>query len=257
MELVTLLTDSGDQDHYVAAIKARILSLNPELKIIDISHRIVPGNIAQAIFVIRSVFRDFPAGTVHLVGVDSIAMSIESYVACSIEQHYFVAPDNGILSLISEIPPRQVVAINSDSPIKSTFPEKDILAPVVAKLASGSELFEIGRPMNSLARLTQRQLKTSQKQILGFILHVDGQGNLITNITKSAFDQFGLGRKFTVRFGREHASRIQDFYHESEPGDCFVIFNSLGLMEVGINRGNASRLLGLGPDSPINVLFEE
>ena len=257
MAIITLLTDSGDTDHYVAAIKARILSVNPGLRIEDITHQIPAGSISQASFVLNSVFREYPKGTVHLIGVDSIALSDSGYLAASIEDHFFVAPDNGILSLVSERPIQQAVALNGLHIASSTFPEKEILAPAAAKIASGVALSDLGKPVTALVRLTQRQLKTSRQQILGFIVHVDHQGNLITNITRQAFEQICGGRKFIVRFGKERSNRIQNYYHESEPGDCFVLFNSLGFMEVGINRGNASRLLGLGTDSPVNILFED
>jgi len=256
MAIITLLTDSGDQDHYVAAIKAKILSINPSLRLEDISHRIAPGSLPQAAFVIRSVFRDFPVGTVHLLGVDSIAATPEGYLAALIDDHFFVAPDNGILSLISERPALQLVSINSIQTLVTSFPEREILAPAAARLASGVAITDLGQPTTSFLRLTQRQLKVSRQQILGFVLHVDHQGNLITNITREAFEKVREGRNFTIRFGREKADRIQNFYHQSEPGDCFVLFNSLGLLEVGINRGNASRLLGLSNDSPINIMFE-
>ena len=255
MAIITLLTDSGDQDHYVAAIKAKILSVNPGLRIEDISHRIQPGNLSQAAFVLQSVFRDYPDGTVHLIGVDSISSS--GYLAASIDGHFLIGPDNGILSLFSERPLTAVVELNFNGTGQSTFPEKDILAPAAARLASGMGLSDLGKPVTTIRRLTQRQLKVSRQQILGFVLHVDHQGNLITNITRDAFEQTGAGRKFVVRFGKEKSDRIQSFYHQSEPGDCFVLFTSLGLLEVGINRGNASRLLGLSADSPVNVLFEE
>lgn len=256
MAIITLLTDSGDQDHYVAAIKAKILSVNPGLRIEDISHRIQSGNLSQAAFILRSVFRDYPQGTVHLIGVDSISGS--GYLAASLDGHFLVGPDNGILSLFSDQPLITLVELNNaPGAEQSTFPERDIMAPAAARLASGVVLSDLGKPVNTLRRLTQRQLKVSRQQILGFVLHVDHQGNLITNISREAFDQTGAGRKFLVRFGKEKSDRIQNFYHQSEPGDCFVLFNSLGLMEVGINRGNASRLLGLSTDSPINILFED
>lgn len=255
MAIITLLTDSGDQDHYVAAIRAKILSINPGLRIEDISHRIQPGNLSQAAFVLRSVYKDFPEGTIHLVGVDAISVSV--YLAIFTEGHYLVGPDNGILSLFGERALTNIVELNNPLTGSSTFPEKDILAPAAAKLASGVPLSDLGKPFSAIRRLTQRQLKTSRQQILGFVLHVDVHGNLITNITREAFEQTGMGRKFLVRFGKEKSDRIQNFYHQSEPGDCFVLFNSLGLMEVGINRGNASRLLGLSADSPVNVLFAD
>jgi S-adenosylmethionine hydrolase len=256
MAIVTLITDSGARDHYVASIRAKILSVNPGLRIEDISHGIEGGDISQAAFILRSVFRDFPKGTVHLIGVDAVANSEEGYIAASLEDHYFVGPDNGIFSLLSEKPVVNPVGLNSPVTVHSTFPERDILAPAAAKLASGVALTDLGRLLPGTRRLTLRLLKVTPQSILGYVSYVDGQGNLITNITKEAFDQTCAGRSFSVKFGRERADRIQMYYHQSEPGDCFALFNSLGLLEVGIYRGNGSRLLGLTPDSPVNIMFD-
>lgn len=256
MAIVTLLTDSGERDHYVASIRAKILSVNPDLRIEDISHRIDEGDISRAAFVLRSVFRDFPKGTVHLIGVDAVAASEEGYIAAALEDHFFVGPDNGIFTLLSDKPVTNPVSLNTPVTIRSTFPERDILAPAAAKLAGGVALADLGRLLPGPRRLTQRLLKVTPQSILGYVLHIDGQGNLITNISREAFDQVCAGRSFSIRFGRERADRIQTYYHQSEPGDCFALFNSLNLLEVGIYRGNGSRLLGLGPDSPVNILFE-
>lgn len=256
MAIITLLTDSGARDHYVASVKAKILSVNPGLRIEDISHHIEGGDISQAAFILRSVFRDFPKGTVHLIGVDAIAASEEGYIAASLEDHFFVGPDNGIFSLLSDKSVINPVGLNSPATIHTTFPERDILAPAAAKLASGVALSDLGRLLPGTRRLTLRLLKVTPNSILGYVSYVDGQGNLITNITKEAFDQVCGGRAFSVKFGREKADRIQDFYHQSEPGDSFALFNSLGLLEVGIYQGNGSRLLGLTPDSPVNIIFE-
>lgn len=256
MAIITLLTDSGARDHYVASVKAKILSVNPGLRIEDISHHIEGGDISQAAFILRSVFRDFPKGTVHLIGVDAIATSEEGYIAASLEDHFFVGPDNGIFSLLSDKSVINPVGLNSPVTIHTTFPERDILAPAAAKLASGVALSDLGRLLPGTRRLTLRLLKVTPNSILGYVSYVDGQGNLITNITKEAFDQVCGGRAFSVKFGREKADRIQTHYHQSEPGDSFALFNSLDLLEVGISHGNGSRLLGLFPDSPVNIMFE-
>ncbi|MFZ9981072.1 MAG: SAM hydrolase/SAM-dependent halogenase family protein [Cyclobacteriaceae bacterium] len=255
MAIITLITDSGVRDHYVASVRAKILSVNPGLRIEDISHMIDEGDIPQAAFVLRSVFRDFPKGTVHLIGVDAVAASEEGYIAAAIEDHFFVGPDNGIFALLSEKPVINPVGLNSPAAIRTTFPERDILAPAAAKLASGVPLPDLGRLLPGARRLTDRLLKVTPQSILGYVLYVDGHGNLITNISREAFEKVFGGRSFSVKFGRERADRIQTYYHQSEPGDCFALFNSLGLLEVGIYRGNGSRLLGLEADSPVNILF--
>src|SRR5579859_7533558 len=136
MAIVTLLTDSGETDHYVAAIKAKILGVNPGLNLVDISHKIQPCDIAHGAFVLNSVFRDFPKGTVHLVGVDSTGQATTAAIALQLEDHFFVGSDNGLFGLISGTSQQHLVDINSLIPISTSFPEKEIFAPAAAKLAS-------------------------------------------------------------------------------------------------------------------------
>jgi len=132
MSIVTLLTDSGESDFYLAAIKAKILGTNPGLTIVDISHHISSCDIAHAAFVLRSVFRDFPKGTVHLVGVDAGGGRNDAMVVLQLEDHFFVGADNGIFGLISDKTPQVVIELNKVNKINTTFPEKDIYAPAAA-----------------------------------------------------------------------------------------------------------------------------
>ncbi len=257
MAIVTLLTDSGESDHYVASIKARIISVNPVLRIEDISHQIKAADIAHAAFSLRSVFRDFPAGSAHLVGVDAVGNRDNTYIAIQLEDHYFVGCDNGLFSLLSEELPQQIVDVNSIDPIQTTFPERDVFAPAAAKLASGTAITNLGKPLSSINRLLDRQVKATRKQITGTVIRVDGMGNLITNIPKQAFDVLSKGKSYTIQFGGEKFRRIHQQYNQAEQGECFILFNSLNLLEIGIYKGNASELLGLEYDSTVNIIFDE
>lgn len=257
MAIITLLTDSGESDHYVAAIKARIISHNPGLRIVDISHKIQPNDLAHAAFVLRSVFRDFPKGTVHLTGVNSTSTPDgQGAIILQLEEHFFVGADNGIFGLISDKPHQHLVGIPF---IRSgtTFPERDIFAPAAARLASGVSITELGKPLPSFKRMTDRQVKATKKGITGTIIRVDYFGNLITNIPKEAFDVLSKGKNYTVQFGGEKFRKLHTHYHQAEQGECFILFNSLGLLEIGIFKGNASELLGLEYDSTVNIVFDE
>jgi hypothetical protein len=257
MAIITLLTDSGESDFYVAAIKAKILSTNPGISLVDITHQIQPCDLAHAAFVLRSVFRDFPKGTVHLVGVHSTANRDDAMIALQLEDHFFVGPDNGLLGLISEKPHQNLVELNTLNPVQSTFPEKEIYAPIAARLASGVSITSLGKPLGSFRKMIDRQMKATRKQIMGHVIRVDRYGNLITNITVEAFDILSKGKTFTIQFGGEKFRRIHSQYHQADEGECFLLFNSLGLLEIGIYKGNASELLGLDYDSLINITFEE
>jgi S-adenosylmethionine hydrolase len=257
MAIVTLLTDSGESDHYVAAIKAKILSFNPGLNLVDITHRIQPCDIAHAAFVLRSVFRDFPKGTVHLTGMHATGQRDVASIALQLEDHFFVGSDNGLFGLISDKSHQNLVDLNSINPIQSTFPEKDIFAPAAARLASNVAISDLGKPMPTFKKMIDRQVKATKKQIAGHVIQVDNFGNLITNIPKEAFDVLSNGKVYTIQFGGEKFRRINTLYNQVDEGECFILFNSLGLMEIGIYKGNASELLGLAYDSMVNITFDE
>lgn len=257
MAIVTLLTDSGENDHYVAAIKARIKKFNPGADIVDLTHRIAPCDIAHAAFVLRSVFRDFPEGSVHIVGVHATGDRDDVPIAVEIENHFFVGRDNGLFGLVSDSPHRQLVVLDIEDGGDSTFPERDIFAPAAGKLSSGIALPQLGVLGTAFKRMIDRHVKATRKQIAGNVIHVDSFGNLITNIPRKAFVNLGKGRAFTVQFGGEKFRRIHSRYNQAEEGECFLLFNSLDLLEIGIYKGNASELLGLGYDSMVNISFEE
>jgi hypothetical protein len=256
MAIVTLLTDSGESDHYVAAIKARILSTNPGIRLVDITHRLPPFDVAHAAFVLRSVFRDFPKGTVHLVGVNAVSTENDKPIALQLEDHYFVGTDNGLFGLLSEKPHQNLVELNSINAIETTFPERDIFAPAAARLASGVSIASLGKPLPVFKKMIDRLVKATKKQITGSVIHVDNFGNLITNIPKEAFDVLSKDKLFTIQVGSDKFRKIHTQYYQTDEGECFLLFNSLGLLEIGIYKGNAAELLGLEYGSSILITFE-
>jgi S-adenosyl-L-methionine hydrolase (adenosine-forming) len=252
MAIITFVSDYGLNDHYVAAVKAKIINHNPNLRIIDISHNIEHFNLAHGSFTLKSVFRDFPVGTVHLAAINESDSS--SIIALKLEEHYFVGADNGLFSLISELPPSEIVALSND---EYSFPARNAMAIAAARLASGEPLSTLGQPTTEFKQLLGRQVRATKKQMNGHVIRVDSYGNLITNIEKKVFDILNKNNDFTIIVGRERFRRINKSYQETESGDCFVLFNSLGLLEIGINHGKANELLGLDYDSPVNVVFSE
>lgn len=254
MALVTFLSDFGDKDYYIPAVKAKMLSINPQLNIIDISHRIDSFDIAHAAFILKSTFRDFPKGTVHLIGINTTGTMTDGYIGVKLEEHIFVGPNNGILSLLADQEPGIMVKF-ADIHVQDTpFPTKDILAPIAAKVASGAAIHDFGGPLTHFKKLISRQSKVTRDQILGHVVHVDVYGNLITNIKKEDFDTVNPGR-YSVDFNREQLKKLNLGYDEVEPGDCFAFFNSLGLLEIGISHGDGAGLLGMKMDSVVYINF--
>ncbi|MEN8251190.1 MAG: SAM-dependent chlorinase/fluorinase [Bacteroidota bacterium] len=253
MAIITLTSDFGHRDAYAAILKATILSKDPKINVVDISHDVDQSNIAQGAFIIGSAFRNFPENTIHIVAVDSLGTSDNKIIAAKIEGHFFIAADNGLLSLISELNPEKVVLISENG--KSTFPSKDIMASAAVDLANGTMLEKAGSDYAEMKRFLKRSVRANEHAIIGHVVHIDHYGNLITNIKKEDFDTYSDGKSFIIRIGKEKIDSINYSPSEVEASDCFVLFNHLGVMEIGIKHGHAGKLLGLDYDSQILVKF--
>lgn len=251
MTLITFTSDFGLSDHYVAQFKARILSANAEARIVDISHEVKAFNLAHLSYTIGSVFRDFPKGTVHLIGGSSGNDQNNDYLLAFIEEHIFVAPDNGVLSLISDQNLQQVYRLKVEKSAYREAPE------AAAKLAQGESMESLGTPASEFKQFMRRKSRATKREISGHVIHVDHFGNLITNIDKVDFDILSRDRKYTIHFAREKVNSVQQFINEVEPGDAFVMFNDAEQMMIGINQGSGTQLLGMEYDSSVTIQFEE
>ncbi|MEP5614439.1 MAG: SAM-dependent chlorinase/fluorinase [Cyclobacteriaceae bacterium] len=255
MAVITFMSDFGTDDHYVATVKGKILSKNPSQQIVDISHAIKPYDISHAATVLKSVYHEFPSGTVHLVSVDSVKERSPG-VAIRLEDHFFVGFNCGLFSMLSEKEPTEIVEIDI---AESTFPAKDILSEAAIELSTGGTLKKLGNSLDGLVKLFARQLKVTKREISGNVVNVDHYGNLITNITKTEFDKIleinGSTVSYQIRFGRESFDQTNHFFSDVESGDCYVLFNSIGYLQIGLNKGNASQLLGLAIDAPVHIEF--
>ena len=251
------MSDFGTSDHYVSAVKGKIFSINPGIKIVDITHDIEPFNLAHGAYVLKSVYKDFPKGTVHLVAVNVHSERNNRYICAKIDEHIFVGPDNGLFSIALEQEPTMLAELFNNADLQSTFPTKEVMAKSAAMLASGSAMNDVGAFTKDYLRRIDRKFRATKKQISGNVIRVDHYGNLITNIEEEVFNILKKDRKYKVQFAREQIDRINASYNETDDGDALVVFNELGLLEIGINKGNASKLLGMRYDSPVNIVFEE
>lgn len=257
MAVITFMSDFGEEDHYIAAVKAAILRHCPTAQIIDISHKIAASDIGHAAYLLKHVFREFPSGSVHLCAIDRITREPSKQIALQLEGHFFVGPDSGLFSLISGEKPTQIVELAGGE--YSMFPSKIYHGPAAGKLLSGVSLASLGPSLAEATKLFERRPKVTKREIAGHVVRVDSYGNLITNITQTDFEtirKITNQAPFEVIFGRETTQVLQRGYYEVESGDCFVLFNSSGNLEIGINKGNAAELLGLRLDSQIFIQFK-
>lgn len=275
MSFITLTTDFGTKDHFVGAVKGAIYSQLPTAKIIDITHEISPFNITETAYILKNSYKSFPKGTVHIVGVDSELSERNKHIALELDEHFFVCPDNGLISMIaSEIQPTKIVEITIHNRVESSFPVLDVFVNVACFIIRGGNLSIVGKEIKEYKKLIEIQAKVSrnQNQITGGILYVDNYGNLITNITRKLFDEVGKGRPFIIRASRYSFTKIYNKYNEIVPADAtnmssfdgqkLALFNSAGYLEIAVYRSNlqtvggASTLLGMEYRDTVIIDFE-
>lgn len=274
MSFITLTTDFGTKDHFVGAVKGAILSQLPDAKIIDISHEISPFNIPETAYILKNSYKSFPKETIHIVGVDAELSADNKHIALELDNHFFVCPDNGLISMIaSEIQPLKIVEINIHDRIETSFPVLDVFVNVACFIARGGNLSVIGKEIKEFKKITEIQPKVNyqQNQIVGGVLYIDNYGNVITNISKKMFQDIGKNRNFTVRTMRLSFNKIFNKYNEitgDQPydssafeGNKLALFNSAGYLEISIYRssintvGGASTLLGLEYREKVTIDF--
>lgn len=259
--IITLTTDFGTSDAYVGVMKGVILGINPNARIVDITHAIPPQDIHEASFLIHSVYRYFPEGAIHTIVVDPGVGSARQAVVCQTDHASFVCPDNGILTyLLQEIkngdeqPTRVVEIQNKDyvlPKVSNTFQGRDIFAPVAAHLSLGVSLADFGPPVRDLVRLPIPTFYVSDDKLTGQIIKIDRFGNAITNIPEDALPT--RASTYEIRIGQTCLTRINRAYAESEIGEPLAIIGSFGLLEIAVNGGSAEETLGLKRGDTIAV----
>jgi S-adenosylmethionine hydrolase len=263
--IITLTTDFGLNDHFVGAMKGVILDLAPDAQIVDINHSVQPFDVLDGALTISQAYSYFPSGTVHMVVIDPGVGTARRPILLTGDRHQFVAPDNGVLSLIYEREERLSVRhITAEhyflQPRSNTFHARDIFSPVAAYLAKGVEPTRFGDEITDYVRFAAPRPKpVDEKTLRGVVLKVDRFGNLITNITPqdlpTLFEAAPPGVKITVG-NKGPATRMCTSYAEGAPGEVFGILGSMGFLEIAANRGSAFQLLGAGKGSEVNVVME-
>lgn len=262
MSIITLTTDLGQADHYVSAIKASIIRQLEGVKIVDISHQIPTFNIASAAFVLKNVYKEFPPKTIHILGVNAIVNSDKGHLVVFADDHYFIAADNGIFSLLLDVKPDKIVqlteSIDSDN---ENFPVKDVFVKAACHLARGGTMELIGTVKDDFYEKRSKLSALHDKDsIRGTIAHIDHYGNAITNINKRLFLDVAKNRRFSIHFGRnEHyvLHTIEKKFNDVPMGDAVALFISSGQLTISMNMGNASSLMGLDINDTIRIEFHD
>lgn len=281
MSIITLTTDYGLKDHFVGALKGKIVSQLPDVTLIDISHEIDPFNVAEASYIIECAYSSFPKGSVHLIGVDAELNKENQHIAMLWNEHYFIAADNGILSMLTQkITPEKIYAINIHDRLHLDATDIDVFVTVATHLSKGGLLNVIGKEITALKEVKQLQPNVEEKSVIkGCVIYIDHFGNVVTNVTKKIFLEIGQNRPYEILFNAKSNRKAtnpiktiypkysdivnnEDFSSSTYEGHRVAIFNEANYLELGIFRsnpkslGSAASLFGLNYRDSVEIIFK-
>ncbi|HEY2921859.1 MAG TPA: SAM-dependent chlorinase/fluorinase [Candidatus Binatia bacterium] len=247
--IITLLTDFGNQDYFVGAMKGVILSINPTVHVVDISHEIPPQDIEAAAFALLCCYQNFPAGTIHVAVVDPGVGSDRKPTLIECAHQVFVGPDNGLFSWICEREPTwSAIQLTNERffrhPVSRTFHGRDIFAPVAAALSKGTSPQEFGGPLTDVVRLDSLQVKSvNESTIEGRIIHIDRFGNCVTNLTAADLSSKELASSWRLVLNDREIDSLRQFFAEDQSGEVFCTVGSAGFLELAARNDSAARIL--------------
>ena len=257
--IITLTTDYGTNDHLVGTLKGVILKINPDATIVDISHDVTPYDLLDGALAIGSSYSYFPPRTIHVVVVDPGVGTERRPLLVTGETQYFVGPDNGVLSLVYEREENVLVRhANVEhyylQPVSKTFHGRDVFAPVAAWLSKGSQASAMGEEITDYKKFAMPKPKVADGLTKGVVLRVDSFGNIITNFRAEDLPAVAM-EQGAVQFmvGTQSVSKLVDTFARGNAGEAFAYIGSTGFVEIGINRGNAAKSLGIGRGAQVTL----
>ena len=257
--IVTLTTDYGTSDHLVGVMKGVILNINPEAEIVDINHQCLAFDVLDGALSIGNAYSYFPPRTIHVVVVDPGVGTQRRPILVSGDQHYFVAPDNGVLSMVYEkLSSMTVWHVTSEhyfnNPVSNTFHGRDIFAPVAAWLSKSWQTNAFGEEIQDHVRFAMPKPKANGNGVKGVVLRVDHFGNLVTNITPTDVPSIVEPEgKFTIRIGKGEIRKMVQTFAQGPASEPFGLIGSSGCLEICMNKGNAARTLGSNRGAEVSV----
>jgi S-adenosylmethionine hydrolase len=264
MSIITLTTDYGSRDLYAASLKGRLIQQAPEASIVDISHDIQPFHLDEAAFLLGHSYHFFPKNSIHIIAVDESRSSRHSGLLMKKDGHWFIGPDNGLFHIMRpEIKPELIIRLDFIRE-ESHFPAFDLYVPAAAHISKGGATEVLGKAIESIVekKVLQPLVSADNSIIHGNIQHIDRYGNLISNIPGKLIDEHREGRGLNIDAGgRRTIKKLMKFYDEVEEGGILAMINSMGYLEIAINRhsgpdqNGASQLLGLYLRDRIEVYF--
>ena len=275
MSIITLITDFGYKDQFVAQMKGEIYSNNPESQVVDISHNVSPFNIMEAAYILENSYKSFPENTIHIIDVDSEKNKEKKHIIVKLDNHYFITSDNGIMSIMSQnINYQEIYEISILNELKPMQSSLKTFSKVACHLSMGGKPEIVGKKINNLKNVKNLKpfVNSENTQIISSVIYIDHFGNVITNIKKSFFEEIGKGRKFEISARNYKFNKIYSSYSDiinfnlaedqrSDEGKALIIFNSNNYLQISIYRSNpenvgtAATLLGLKIYDSVSVIF--
>jgi S-adenosylmethionine hydrolase len=242
MSLITLLTDFGTSDHYVAEIKGVLLSQAPGVTLVDVTHAIGPGEIRSAAYILGRTWHRFPTGTIHLVVVDPGVGSSRAALALGAHGHLFVGPDNGVFTPVLKDAEVEIVVLPTPASASPTFHGRDLFAPAAAALAGGVPLPMLGNPFQGIPeRLAYTAPHYEGKTVVGEVIYIDRFGSLVTNLTTELVPNYA-----TLEVEDLDLGPVRQTFSDVTAGALLAYVGSGGAIEIAVRNGSAARRLGVG-----------
>ncbi len=275
MSIITLTTDYGYKDYSVSELKAKIYNEISDVRIVDVSHNISPFNLTEAAYIIKSAYRHFPQGSIHIIGVESDLTPENAHIAMKFDNNYFIGADNGVFSMIiDDFKADSIVEINIHKNYNNAISANDVFVKIATHLSRDGKLEVIGKPIDSIKEIKDIKpvISNDNNQILGSVIYIDNYGNVVTNITEKIFNDVSKSRPFNIYARNVKFDKIFNNYSDAidytipkekreEDGKKIALFNSLGYLELSIYKsnpatvGSASTLFGLNYRDQISIHF--
>ncbi|MFA6949390.1 MAG: SAM-dependent chlorinase/fluorinase [Lentimicrobiaceae bacterium] len=256
--IITLTSDWGLLDHYVGAVKGTIIKRLPDARIVDITHLIPPFDLKKAAFIIRNTYHHFPEKTIHIIGINTEESESVPHIVVKYNGQYFIGADNGIFTMIFDELPEQIIELSIPQDTGFfTFSSRDRFVKTAIHLALGNDVEDLGIPRSELNTFINMKPQFNGNTLRARVIYVDNYENLFLNVTSKEFRDMGKGRSFSlfIKGKPENIGTVNTAYGEVPEGEIVFLFSTTGFIEIAVNKGNASSLLGLKPDDVVVIEF--
>lgn len=252
-QIVTLLTDYGTDDYYVTLLKASLYTHVSNIEIVDISHLIKKQDIMEAAFFLSGVYGRFPVGTIHCALVHTFYHKHSNLIVFDHQGHKFIGPNNGLFSLIFDHIPDPIYALDEPITVSNQY---ELAAHAVAHIADTNAIEDIGPKLDHFEKKISLQPVITSDQIRATIIHIDHFGNVMVNVDHDTFNKVRKGRKFEIFYkATDPITTLSNSYCDKMIGDVCAFFNTIGILEIAVNMGNAHELLNLNKNETIQINF--